>query len=243
MNCADSDTATPQTTPEERRKKSQEQKTSITGRPKAAAIWQPSTAVKEQSSSKSSGGEKPRVQSTISRTDSGRFSTRAAKPASNQRNTAKSPKDQKRQAGRSNSTLTSKEVEFQNWKRRKSYDPMKAAAEGKRKLESTRKNYSAEQDCSQTWVTFANVISKKKKLNSLFFFFSFRDHDNSSVLRSASFHGTGAALSLARDWDDAELHHHVLVPPPPSSPRLVRIAFCIQLCTLLNIIIINYCCV
>lgn len=34
---------------------------------------------------------------------------------------------------RSNSTLSSKEVDFQNWKRRKSYDPMKAAAEGKKK--------------------------------------------------------------------------------------------------------------
>lgn len=34
---------------------------------------------------------------------------------------------------RSNSTLSSREVEFQNWKRRKSYDPMKAAAEGKKK--------------------------------------------------------------------------------------------------------------
>jgi hypothetical protein len=36
-------------------------------------------------------------------------------------------------SGRSNSTLSSREVEFQNWKRRKSYDPMKAAAEGKKK--------------------------------------------------------------------------------------------------------------
>lgn len=34
--------------------------------------------------------------------------------------------------GRSNSTLSSREMEFQNWKRRKSYDPMKAAAEGKK---------------------------------------------------------------------------------------------------------------
>lgn len=33
--------------------------------------------------------------------------------------------------GRSNSSLSSREVEFQNWKRRKSYDPMKAAAEVK----------------------------------------------------------------------------------------------------------------
>lgn len=33
---------------------------------------------------------------------------------------------------RSNSTLTAKEVELANWKRRKNYDPMKAAAEGKK---------------------------------------------------------------------------------------------------------------
>lgn len=37
---------------------------------------------------------------------------------------------------RSNSTLTAKEVELANWKRRKNYDPMKAAAEGKK----TKKN-------------------------------------------------------------------------------------------------------
>ena len=34
---------------------------------------------------------------------------------------------------RSNSSLSSREVEFQNWKRRKSFDPMKAAAEGRKK--------------------------------------------------------------------------------------------------------------
>lgn len=37
-------------------------------------------------------------------------------------------------APRSNSTLSSKEVDFQNWKRRKNYDPMKAAAEGRKKV-------------------------------------------------------------------------------------------------------------
>lgn len=45
----------------------------------------------------------------------------------------------KKSGGRSNSSLTSREVEFQNWKRRKSYDPMKAAAEGKRKAELAKK--------------------------------------------------------------------------------------------------------
>lgn len=39
---------------------------------------------------------------------------------------------------RSNSTLSSKEAEFQNWKRRKNYDPMKAAAEGKKKEAARR---------------------------------------------------------------------------------------------------------
>lgn len=42
----------------------------------------------------------------------------------------------KSSGSRSNSTLTAKEVELANWKRRKNYDPMKAAAEGKK----TRKN-------------------------------------------------------------------------------------------------------
>jgi len=43
-------------------------------------------------------------------------------------------------------------VEFQNWKRRKSYDPMKAAAEGRKKLiDSTKKHHSTE-DSSGKWV-------------------------------------------------------------------------------------------
>lgn len=34
---------------------------------------------------------------------------------------------------RSNSSLSAQEIEFQNWKRRKSYDPLKAAAEDRKK--------------------------------------------------------------------------------------------------------------
>jgi len=34
---------------------------------------------------------------------------------------------------RSNSSLSTQEIEFQNWKRRKSYDPLKAAAEDRKK--------------------------------------------------------------------------------------------------------------
>ncbi|XP_044748622.1 uncharacterized protein LOC123309519 isoform X2 [Coccinella septempunctata] len=73
----------------------------------------------------------PKAQ-VMSRTDSGRFSMRIGKGPIPQ----KSPKDMtsaKKSGGRSNSSLTSREVDFQNWKRRKSYDPIKAAAEGKRK--------------------------------------------------------------------------------------------------------------
>lgn len=33
-----------------------------------------------------------------------------------------------------------REVEMQNWKRRKNYDPMKAAMEGRRKANLTKKN-------------------------------------------------------------------------------------------------------
>lgn len=51
----------------------------------------------------------------------------------------------------------------------------------------------------------------------------FSSHD-SSVLRSASFHGTGGALSLANDWSDNELSYSYEdnQAPPPSSPQLVR---------------------
>lgn len=60
----------------------------------------------------------------------------------------KTSKDHKKST-RSNSTLTSKEVEFQNWKRRKSYDPMKAAAEGKKKVDGPKKHHSIENGSSR----------------------------------------------------------------------------------------------
>jgi len=34
---------------------------------------------------------------------------------------------------RSSSSLSAQEIEFQNWKRRKNYDPLKAAAEDRKK--------------------------------------------------------------------------------------------------------------
>lgn len=51
----------------------------------------------------------------------------------------------------------------------------------------------------------------------------YSSHDG-SVLRSASFHGTGGALSLANDWSDNELNYSYddSQIPPPSSPQLVH---------------------
>lgn len=85
-----------------------------------------------------SGRAPPGKPQVLSRTDSGRFSVRSAKPVANVQKGAKK-EGKKQSGGRSNSSLSSREVEFQNWKRRKSYDPMKAAAEGKKKAEMTKK--------------------------------------------------------------------------------------------------------
>ncbi|CAL4063115.1 unnamed protein product [Meganyctiphanes norvegica] len=81
--------------------------------------------------------------SDFNRGDGGRFSLRLPRSASTTA-VAKSPSrtsvKKELQHGvrkniglKSNSTMSSKEADFQNWKRRKSYDPMKAAAEGRKK--------------------------------------------------------------------------------------------------------------
>jgi len=70
----------------------------------------------------------------------------------------------------------------------------------------------------EIYESFARIISISIfKKNDLYC-----SHDN-SVLRSASFHGTGAALSLANDWSDNELNYcyEDNQVPPPSSPQLV----------------------
>nr|CAH0107254.1 unnamed protein product [Daphnia galeata] len=60
---------------------------------------------------------------------------------------------------RSNSTLSSKEAEFQNWKRRKNYDPMKAAAEGKKK-EAARRAQTTTLTMSQSMIgTVTSMVS------------------------------------------------------------------------------------
>ncbi|XP_076237038.1 uncharacterized protein LOC143180891 isoform X2 [Calliopsis andreniformis] len=197
LNC-ESDT-TPNTTPEERRRRAQsEVKTTSVNKQQSyhrSRISSANTHNKEPL--KKAEPIKPRAVS-ISRTDSTRISMRVPK-SSHHTSTAqqlnqKVTKDQK--SGRSNSTLTSKEVEFQNWKRRKSYDPMKAAAEGRKKLVDNSKKHHSTEDSS--------------------------GNQDNSVLRSASFHGTGGALSLANEWSDNELDfaQNDNQVPPPCSPQL-----------------------
>ncbi|KAG7206787.1 hypothetical protein KM043_000698 [Ampulex compressa] len=191
---------TTNTTPEERRRTPQTdaKSTILLNKQQSHRSRASSAGVHSRESLQKVEPTKPRAPS-ISRTDSGRFSMRTQKPTHHnvapQRPNQKVTKDHKK-SGRSNSSLTSKEVEFQNWKRRKSYDPMKAAAEGRKKLmDGTKKHHSTE-DSSE-------------------------NHDN-SVLRSASFHGTGGALSLANDWSDNELNYSQddNQIPPPCSPQL-----------------------
>ncbi|EZA50365.1 hypothetical protein X777_11176 [Ooceraea biroi] len=199
LNC-ESDT-TPNTTPEERRRRAQSEVKTVAPVTKQQSYYRSRTSsvgAHGKESLKKPEPTKFRAPS-ISRTDTGRFSMRASKSAhhafNNQKTNQKPSKDHKKSA-RSNSSLTSKEVEFQNWKRRKSYDPMKAAAEGRKKLiDSTKKHHSTEDGSG--------------------------NYDN-SVLRSASFHGTGGALSLANDWSDNEFNYSYEdnQVPPPSSPQL-----------------------
>ena len=222
----ESDT-TPNTTPEERRRgRAQPEIKSAPSSARQASHHRGRTSSVGASSkeiSKSAESSKAKKTSSISRTDAGRFSMRAPKTshvgnifanfhiykikykiicfqasptAAARPNQRAASKDHKKST-RSNSTLTSKEVEFQNWKRRKSYDPMKAAAEGKKKADGSKKHHSIENGCSSR---------------------------ENSVLRSASFHGTRGTLSLADDWSDNELEftHKNVQAPPPCSPQLVN---------------------
>ncbi|KAK4873298.1 hypothetical protein RN001_015327 [Aquatica leii] len=146
---------------------------------------------------------KPQV---FSRTDSGRFSVRSTtKPLSSntQKSNRKDGGGKKQSGGRSNSSLSSREVEFQNWKRRKSYDPMKAAAEGKKKAELAKKqnlnpmtqSYNENQDCDSS------------------------PSHSSSVHRSQSFHGTAAIEQLiSSEEDDLTLSADECFSPPTPSP-------------------------
>lgn len=198
----DSDTTSNTTTPEERRRRGQSE---IKSAPTSARQQNYHHRERTNSAGASNKDTLPKDKQrgpSLSRNEGGRYSMRGQKLNSNSNNNTnniqprinqKINKDNKN-SGRSNSTLTSKEVEFQNWKRRKNYNPMLAASEGKKKtIDVTKKNTNTDD----------------------------RTNDN-SVLRSASFHGTRGTLSLADDWSDNDNNFddssEVLQIPPPSSP-------------------------
>ncbi|XP_046677475.1 nucleolar and coiled-body phosphoprotein 1 [Homalodisca vitripennis] len=135
----------------------------------------------------------PTSSPSFSRTDCGRFSMRTPRPLPQSPLLSNAKKEVgviKKKTGsggsaRSNSTLSSKEVEFQNWKRRKSYDPMKAAAEGKKK-EAAKK----QPPLAMTQSTNSTITTPKSPVNP--------------VLRSASFHGTRQLTASSSDEEEEE---------------------------------------
>ncbi|RXG72528.1 hypothetical protein Avbf_07214 [Armadillidium vulgare] len=141
------------------------------------------------SPSQNVGGSKGTPQSdNFDRTDGGRYSLRLPRSGSSSIGLSKSPSkssihkkegpNNRKGATRSNSTLSSKEVDFQNWKRRKNYDPMKAAAEGRKKqVEKKQKNAQPS----------AQINSDNRSPSP-----------PGSLLRSASFHGTEGVMPHVR---------------------------------------------
>ncbi|KAK7078673.1 hypothetical protein SK128_000012 [Halocaridina rubra] len=125
----------------------------------------------------------------FSRGDGGRFSLRLARSGSTSA-VSKSPSHAsgkkelynglRKGTPRSNSTLSAKEVDFQNWKRRKNYDPMKAAAEGRKKLVEKKVDKNA--PCNGR--LSAGLRSPSPP---------------GSLLRSASFHGT-EGMGVSGRW-------------------------------------------
>ncbi|XP_072399096.1 uncharacterized protein [Diabrotica undecimpunctata] len=149
---------------------------------------------------------------SFARTDSGRFSMRTSKPPVTNSASKGLKKDGsgKKQGGiRSNSSLSSREVEFQNWKRRKSYDPMKAAAEGKKKEQAKRQSLGIGQNSMTQSYTEANHSQDSSPSHS------------SSVHRSQSFHGTAALeqlISSEEEEEDLTLSADEGFSPPTPSP-------------------------
>ncbi|XP_030756581.1 uncharacterized protein LOC115882557 isoform X2 [Sitophilus oryzae] len=148
----------------------------------------------------------------LSRNEGGRFSMRNLKPPTTNplaKSSKKDGKNAKQGGGRSNSSLSSREVEFQNWKRRKSYDPMKAAAEGKKKEMQKKLNE----------MTGSYDSSGRPGLPSP----DSSPSHSGSVHRSQSFHGTAALEQLISSDDEDEMTLSAdegLSPPTPSPCEL-----------------------
>ncbi|CAH2098914.1 unnamed protein product [Euphydryas editha] len=95
---------------------------------------------------------------------------------------------------RSSSALATKEVEFSNWKKRSSYDPMKAAQEGRKRQQMARR-----QECN------------KDDLSS--------PSHSSPVHRSQSFHTTNIA-DLTLDYSSEETEDDQIISTLPIDPMV-----------------------
>ncbi|KAK9885780.1 hypothetical protein WA026_013650 [Henosepilachna vigintioctopunctata] len=153
----------------------------------------------------------PKAQ-VMSRTDSGRFSMRASKGADMPKTTKKESISAKKSGCRSNSSLTSREVDFQNWKRRKSYDPIKAAAEGKRKVIEKKQSIMTQ---SYNERNHAYECDSSPSHSS-----SVHRSQVPSLLNNKSFHGTAALEQLisSEEEDDMTLSADEGFSPPTPSP-------------------------
>ncbi|KAG6464399.1 hypothetical protein O3G_MSEX014486 [Manduca sexta] len=120
----------------------------------------------------------------MSRLTKSRSSTREIQP----KNLDKGQK--KPSQHRSSSALASKEIEFSNWKKRSSYDPMKAAQEGRRRQQLAKHK----QDCN------------KDDLSS--------PSHSSPVHRSQSFHVTNIADLATLDYSSEETEDDQLLTLP-----------------------------
>ncbi|XP_066148416.1 uncharacterized protein [Euwallacea fornicatus] len=142
--------------------------------------------------------------STFNRSEGGRFSMRTSKSTNTTSKSGKKDgKGSKQNNGpRSNSSLSSREMEFQNWKRRKSYDPMKAAAEGKKKeLEKRLSGITGPHNKT-------GMASPESSPSH-----------SGSVHRSQSFHGTAALEQLiSSDEEDLTFSADECFSPPTPSP-------------------------
>lgn len=147
------------------------------------------------------------LSSSLSRVDCGRFSLRTSRvpqPNSSPLLSARKNLSSKKKWNSSilcNKVQTpNKEAELENWKRRKNYDPLKAAAQGKKKDHQKPSSFSKEK----------NV-----------------EISGNPVLRSASFHGRdGFSQEDDSDgWEQKSLHFYDHVndwhklPQPPATSR------------------------
>ncbi|GBP06370.1 hypothetical protein EVAR_4527_1 [Eumeta japonica] len=135
----------------------------------------------------------PNRQAIFTRLTKSRSSTREFQPKNAEKGTKKPAQY------RSSSALASKEIEFSNWKKRSSYDPMKAAQEGRKRQQQT---------------------TNSKRLESNKDDFSSPSH-SSPVHRSQSFHSTNLADLEVYDYSSEGTEDEKMVSALPMDHPMI----------------------